>query len=39
MGTIMRTLFDMGKLREADKLPEALTHDISEASPIRGLGV
>ena len=39
MGTIMRTLFDMGKLREADKLPEALTQYISEASPIRGLGV
>ncbi|MEE3178638.1 MAG: DUF1501 domain-containing protein, partial [Verrucomicrobiota bacterium] len=39
MGTIMRTLFDMGKLREADKLPEALTQYISEATPIRGLGV
>ncbi|MCH2065078.1 MAG: DUF1501 domain-containing protein, partial [Roseibacillus sp.] len=39
MGTIMRTLFNMGKLREADKLPEALTQYISEATPIRGLGV
>lgn len=39
MGTIMRTLFDVGQLRLADKLPDNLMRYISDAAPIRGLGV
>jgi uncharacterized protein (DUF1501 family) len=39
MGTIMRTLFDVGQLRVADKLPESLVQFISDAKPIRGLGL
>lgn len=39
LGTIMRTLFDVGQLRVADKLPESLVSYLTEAKPIRGLGV
>ena len=39
MGTIMRTLFDVGQLRVADKLPEPLVQYISDAKPILGLGL
>lgn len=39
LGTIMRTLFDVGELRVADKLPEPLVAFISDSKPIRGLGI
>ena len=39
LGTIMRTLFNLAELRESDRLPEKLLTYITEAAPIRGLGV
>ena len=35
----MRTLFNLAELRESDRLPEKLLTYITEAAPIRGLGV
>lgn len=39
LGTIMRTLFDLGELRLTDLLPEQLVAYLSDAKPIRGLGI
>lgn len=39
LGTIMRTLFDVGELRLVNKLPEQLVAYISNSKPIRGLGL
>lgn len=39
LGTIMRTLFDVGELRLVNKLPERLVAYISDSKPIRGLGL